>query len=484
MKKLILILASFLIISCSKKIEFSGKITGGSPLERIEFVESSGVATLPLANVGIATDGSFKGTFDAPKDGMYLMTYGGKQQLFYLKKGENFNLVADAHDFPTEYAVTGDAQQNNLFIKKVTSYIQQYSINVSEQLDEKQSEDKFIILLKRIQKDLNQKIDEIAKEVNPDQEVVAWKKNEVKVGVLGRLIHFRSQNPTRKISTNFNQYQSSLETNKDQLIRDFPLYRSFLLDEMMPEFQTFLETKSKGKMNVMPSQVFVEFLKDKKISSVEKDYLTAFIIAQMDISPQSNQEQIEKVQGIIQNNIQEKSVRDDLKKVVHAISGLKIGENAPNSELLLSNQKTIKISQLKGKPTVLILYSSWTPDLVSRMDSLLPMLEFYQKEIHFVAVNFDDTAEQFLKTSNAMMKSLPLQNAYAKGGLNSQMAREYAVYGFKLNPSFVILDKDGKIASRIFLHIGEKGMRKTLNQLSGLEFSGSDSNIQNDLLQR
>jgi hypothetical protein len=35
-----------------KKVEVKGKITGGSPLERIELIEASGVATLPLINIG------------------------------------------------------------------------------------------------------------------------------------------------------------------------------------------------------------------------------------------------------------------------------------------------------------------------------------------------------------------------------------------------------------------------------------------------
>ena len=54
-------------ISCSKKVEVKGKISGSSPLERIEFIEASGVATLPLVNLGVKPDGTFE------------IVYGSKQ---------------------------------------------------------------------------------------------------------------------------------------------------------------------------------------------------------------------------------------------------------------------------------------------------------------------------------------------------------------------------------------------------------------------
>jgi hypothetical protein len=55
-KYLLLFVIAIFVMSCSKKVEVKGKITGGSPLERIEFIEASGVATLPLINIGVNKD--------------------------------------------------------------------------------------------------------------------------------------------------------------------------------------------------------------------------------------------------------------------------------------------------------------------------------------------------------------------------------------------------------------------------------------------
>ncbi len=83
MKKfLVLLLISLLVVSCSK-IKIEGNVKGGSPLERIEFIEASGVATLPLVNIGLDEKGNFKGEFKAPKNGMYAMTYAGKMNFIF-----------------------------------------------------------------------------------------------------------------------------------------------------------------------------------------------------------------------------------------------------------------------------------------------------------------------------------------------------------------------------------------------------------------
>ncbi len=60
-KYLLLLLLAVFTLSCSKKVEVEGRVSGGSPLERMEFIDASGVATLPLVNLGSDKNGVFKG---------------------------------------------------------------------------------------------------------------------------------------------------------------------------------------------------------------------------------------------------------------------------------------------------------------------------------------------------------------------------------------------------------------------------------------
>jgi len=84
-----------------------------------------------------------------------------------------------------------------------------------------------------------------------------------------------------------------------------------------------------------------------------------------------------------------------------------------------------------------------------------------------VFVNVDDTKDQFIKTSNSLLKGIQGVNVYGEGGLNSDIAKKYGVYGFKL-PCFVIIDKDGKIASRSFVNLGEQELVTILDKQTGL----------------
>ena len=106
----LVLLFSILAVSCSKKVEVKGNFAGGSPLERIEFIEASGVATLPLTNIGVDSKGSFTGSFEAPKNGMYIMTYAGKQAMVYLKGGQTLNISGQADNSPSFHRHFGSRQ--------------------------------------------------------------------------------------------------------------------------------------------------------------------------------------------------------------------------------------------------------------------------------------------------------------------------------------------------------------------------------------
>ena len=88
--------------------------------------------------------------------------------------------------------------------------------------------------------------------------------------------------------------------------------------------------------------------------------------------------------------------------------------------------------------------------------------------MNFAFVDLDDTQEQFVKTSKAVFNGVTGTNFYGTGGVNSEIAKQFAVYGFKM-PSFVILDKDGKVLSKTFLNIGDPELVDALNKASGLQ---------------
>ena len=100
----------------------------------------------------------------------------------------------------------------------------------------------------------------------------------------------------------------------------------------------------------------------------------------------------------------------------------------------------------------------------------------------FIYVNLDDTKDQFVKTSKAMLQGMAGTNVYADGGMNSQIAKDLGIYGFKL-PSFIMIDKEGKVASKFFYNLGDPELVTILDKLTGLKAPmAPEATLQNDLI--
>jgi len=484
-KYLLLFIIAVFAMSCSKKVEVKGKITGGSPLERIEFIEASGVATLPLINIGVNKDGTFAGSFEAPKSGMYVISYGGKQNLIFLKGGQKLEISGNGMTFPSEYVITGDAKKNNDFFTATQKYLSNYAqtINMNELI--MKDEKTFLKGIEKVQADINKNIDENVKKFNPDNEVVAWKKNDLSSTLLTimnqyDITHKQMGNPSFKVTKTFTDFENKLQENKEVMVKENPFYRQYLLGKMSPDFQKYAEANSKGKTDITTSELFTEYLKknQKDLSQVAKDYLLAFVMAQSDIHPGSPDKTVEKIKKIIDTDIKDATIKEDLKKIQFAINGFKIGEQAPEASLAKQDGKAYKLSENKGKPYLLAFYASWNPYIG---EATIPVLKevanFYKSKMNFVYVNVDDTKDQFVKTSNSLLKGIAGVNVYGEGGLNSDIAKKYGVYGFKL-PCFIVVDKDGKIASKPFFNLGDPELVTVLDKQTGLSAPKVDPRIQ------
>lgn len=485
-KYLLLFIVAIFAMSCSKKVEIKGKVTGGSPLERIEIVEATGVATLPLVNMGVDKDGNFTGSFEAPKDGMYLISYGQNKNLIYLKGGQNLQISGNAMTFPNEYVVTGDAKKNNDFFmatqKFITNYAQKVNMNDLMGKDEKT----FVQGLQKIEGDINKNVEENIQKFSPDKEVINWKKIDVASTMLSILTQYEmrqkqfSGNPSYKPTKIFTDYETKLQgSNKDEMVKESPGYRSYLLTKMSEGFTKFAEEKSKVKKDITTTEMFNEYLKTQKdLSQTEKDYLLAFVMAQSDILPSAPVKTIDVIKKITTEDIKDAKVKKDLEALQFAMFGPKKGEVAPEAAMVKADGKAFKFSDNKGKPTLVMFYASWNPYIA---ESVVPVLKevvnFYKSKMDFVYVNVDDSKDQFTKTSASLLKGIPGTNVYGDGGLKSEIAKKYGIYGLKI-PCFFVIDKDGKVASKQFFNLGEQELVEILDKQTGLSAPKVDPRVQ------
>ncbi len=490
MKKyfLLLLLAVF-AISCSKKVEVKGKIANHSPLERIEVIDASGVATLPLINMGLTKAGEFSGSFNAPKNGMYVITYGQNMNLIYLKQGQTLDISGSGADFPTKFKIVGDAKPNNDFLENAEKSFADYAskIKVDEliKLDEK----KFITQFQKIRNDIAKKYDDVATKYKADDIALQWKKDEADAKLLGLLDTYEENhgmaiaNNTFKVSKDFAEAKKEILKNNDRMIKNIPVFRDYMLKKLSPEFQKWAQAKYPNPdPNMLVSEAFAEFLKTKKdISQVSKDYFVAYVMSQADIN-YNNNGKIDKITKLIESNVSDTNVKSDLKKIAKVLMGDKVG-TVPNLKVEDKDGKSLNLADLKGKPTLVMFYASWNPNIsVMTIPTLKEVNNFYKSKLNFAFVNLDDTKDQFQKTSTALLKGITGQNYWVAGGINADAAKNYGLYGFKI-PSYVLLDGSGKVAARPFFNLGDPEMISSLQRLTGLKAPEVQSNMINPLQQ-
>ena len=359
-----MLMVAFVAMSCSKKVEVTGNFAGGSPLERIEFIEASGVATLPLMNIGVDSKGSFAGSFEAPKDGMYIMTYAGKQGMIYLKGGQKLNISGQAEAFPGKFTVSGDAKKNNDFIQEALAQIQTYAtqINVGEMVTK--DEATFLKEVEKVRVELEKRIDAAAKKSSPDSDAVQWKKDEMNASILGLMSQYEMNHaqatgkPDFKVSKNFTDAEAKLKKDNDRMLKNQPIYRNYLLGKLSQEFQTYATANNKSGEETS-SVLFSQFLDTKKdMPQLEKDYLLAFVMSNSDINPSTTPENSAKINKIITEKIKDSEIKKDLERIQFVLSGPKMGEAIASSPLVKEDGSAFKLTDNKAKPAMVMFYAS------------------------------------------------------------------------------------------------------------------------------
>lgn len=482
MKKFFLfILLAVLAVSCSKKVDVKGKIAGGSPMERIEIVDASGVATLPLTNMAISPNGDFSGSFDAPRDGMYVMTYGGKYGFIFLKGGQSLNVSGDAMTFPQEMVVTGEAKKNYGFMKDNEKFFKEYASKVNVQQIMQKDENGFLQDVQKIYSDIDQYIVDTAGKSGADAKAVQWKRDELISAILPLLDQYEmtqkmvANNPSFKVSQKFTDYVKKLSENNERMVANMPNYRSYMLGKLNPDFQKFTGNL-KPEPDTKMSDVFSKFLKSKKdLSQTTKDYLLAFVVSQ-DLKL-GDAVGAEKITKIADENISNEDVKKDIKKLATVVGGLKEGTTLPDAPLQTQDGKSANLNEIKGKPTLVVLYASWNPGISQSVPVMKEIVDFYKSKMNFAYINLDDNKTQFEKTSKAMFAGMVGTNYYADGGLNSKLAKKLNIYGFKL-PGFIVLDKDGKTVGKYFNNLGLQDFVQAMDKVSGLKAPTVDPRVQ------
>lgn len=119
-----------------------------------------------------------------------------------------------------------------------------------------------------------------------------------------------------------------------------------------------------------------------------------------------------------------------------------VGYRAPAFELQTFDGKTVKLSDLKGKPVVLNLWASWCGPCRSEMPDLEQAYQQHKDKIQFYGINF--TASDQEEAALAMMKELGVTFPSLKDPSGDVFQRYQAVS----IPTTYAIDKNGMVVEK------------------------------------
>ncbi|MBK9323413.1 MAG: TlpA family protein disulfide reductase [Bdellovibrionaceae bacterium] len=128
------------------------------------------------------------------------------------------------------------------------------------------------------------------------------------------------------------------------------------------------------------------------------------------------------------------------------VLAISIDKVAPDFDTKTIHERSISLSQFKGKLVILNFWASWCGPCVEEMPSLIKLIKSMPKDIELIAISGDSNIEDI----HSFIKSFPelnsLPNIHLVFDRDKVLSQQYEV--FRLPESFVI-GKDQKIIKKI-----------------------------------
>ncbi|MDL1912912.1 MAG: hypothetical protein FDW93_00025 [Bergeyella sp.] len=463
------------LVSCSKEVEIGGNVTNASSMDRIELIETSGISTLPLVNVGINEKGNFSARVQLPKNGMYVLAIGGKVIPLYIERGQKVDISGDMATIAEKYIISGDAEKNNDFLRSFDAEFKKYTETLSVEDLIKKNEKKFISLFEKIHREILQLVEKEAQKYKADDDVSNFKKLEIDAKLVSLLDSYEQNHGafagdrTYKVSKKFRDLYKNITKDNDRMVREIPIYRSYKVNKLGTDFQTFVTEKyGKASMPPLMSEAFGKFLSQRKdLSPTEKDFFYALVISQTDLN-YANVRNYDKIARLIDKYVVDKKIKKELKTLQKVLMGVTRAGNVPNLKIENSVGVKTNIGDLNNKkPTLIMFYASYNPNLsLTTLPILKKINELYSSKLDFVFVNLDDKKDIYLKTIDTLLKGMTGSNYYVHGGINSDEAKRFGLYAFKL-PNFILIDKNERLVGREYFSLEDPEFLENLEKLTG-----------------
>lgn len=440
---LLCFLGHYAFLAQNYNASISGKIANNFA-DKVILLSNDGEST----EFKIDKNNEFKGFLNV-REGVYKMTIGNEYTNVYLRPFSSLNFTIDLNYFDQSVSYTGDIAYENNALAKLMLIDQEFQSRFQEIY--RLSEDSFLAE----QLSFTKKKNEI---LNNQRLSESFKNNEIikaKMGQYQNLFDYPSYHKRfRKLnsfkpSASFYNFVSNIDLDNESAFEGNNIYiiSDYLNYQVNKGSDTPIYLSDIEELAALKKWIKNQKLKDRYI---EVSYKNNIVHA----------ENPSELADAYLTVISDSKLAEDLKQFSSQFDKLSKGKPAPPFKLINEKGQYKSLSDYLGSYVYLDVWATWCGPCRVELpyyDSLKN--EYKDKNIKFVSIcvwDKEDKWKSFLKEKKLSGEQLFI------AGEESQFVLDYMIRGV---PSFILIDKNGKIMDRKAFRPSDKSAREKLNEL-------------------
>lgn len=339
--------------------------------------------------------------FDSLAPGLYTFRHNPEYQYIYFDKNDSLMIRLNSLDFDNSLAFCGRGDEKNnflidLFLKNEENRSNLYDIlnedldTYSKSIDSSYNIRKAYYLKKKSEINWNEHFDAVAK-ASVDFEYYYKKElypyaHEYKTG----------ENICPKLPKDYYSYRKSLNLNNPELgsYSPFIKYVTTLLNNMTYEKGKCKQDGKSLENNVTKLNIADTLIKNQNIKNIVLNNI-AYMYLLEDQNMYNNKRFIDRYIELSSDEEQHREVI----QIYNAAQNLKVGNVLPKVSMMDRNSKDITLNEvINNKETVIFFWTTRAESHIKLAHEKVVLLQKKYPNINFIAININDTKENWLKT--------------------------------------------------------------------------------------
>ncbi len=341
--------------------------------------------------------------FDSLAPGLYTFKHLPEYQYVYFDKNDSLMVRLNTHDFDNSIAFCGRGDEKNNYL--IESYLK--NENDRSYLYDILDEDVEVFI---------QKIDSSfqlrQKDYNKSKSEIQWSESFDKVAIaelncnyfykkeLYPYVHqYRTGEKIQKLlPDNFYDYRKNIDFNNSELTNYSPFIKfvNAMLNNITHATNEGVYNEMSLENNIHKLNIADTLIKNSQTKNVILNNI-AYMYLLEDQNMFNNKKFIDRYLELSTD----KKQQEEVSKISNAIQNLKAGSSIPNIKLITTNNEVVTIkSTINNKETIVFFWTSHAESHLKAVHQKVIKLKKEFPNLNFVAVNINDTNENWIKSLN------------------------------------------------------------------------------------